>query len=183
MQYANPRILVHWHNLHCHIVQTVFDLSFCFQLIMLNIKFNPLKCFFGSEGHVALDRNPGPGYDTLLLRMIPGDLLSAFPHRQFHKLPGLLDSWAALPNSNPNACMPMQGGSLYHLYDGLWYDQAERRTHDLLCERRTRYRLSQPDTVWISSQADITTTCFKVRALYIYQMLKNACLVESCIVY
>ena len=54
--------------------------------------------------------------------MIPGDLLSAFPHRQFHTLPGLLDSQAALPNSNPNACMPMQGGSLYHFYDGLWYD-------------------------------------------------------------
>ena len=64
--------------------------------------------------------------------MIPGDL------------PGLLDSWAALPNSNPNACMPMQGGSLYHFYDGLWYDPAERRTHDLPCERRTRYRLSKP---------------------------------------
>ena len=79
--------------------------------------------------------------------MIPGDLLSAFPHRQFHTLPGLLDSWAALPNSNPNACMPMQGGSLYHFYDGLWYDPVERRTHDLPCERRTRYRLSQPDTV------------------------------------
>ena len=79
--------------------------------------------------------------------MIPGDLLSAFPHRQFHTLPGLLDSWAALPNSNPNACMPMQGGSLYHFCDGLWYDPAERRTHDLPCERRTRYRLSQPDTV------------------------------------
>ena len=79
--------------------------------------------------------------------MIPGDLLSAFPHRQFHTLPGLLDSWAALPNSYPNACVPMQGGSLYHFYDGLWYDPAERRTHDLPCERRTRYRLSQPDTV------------------------------------
>ena len=79
--------------------------------------------------------------------MIPGDLLSAFPHRQFHTLPGLLDSRAALPNSNPNACMHMQGGSLYHCYDGLWYDPAERRTHDLPCERRTRYRLSQPDTV------------------------------------
>ena len=79
--------------------------------------------------------------------MIPGDLLSAFPHRQFHTLPGLLDSWAALPNSNPNACMPMQGGSLYHFYDGLWYDPADRRTHDLPCERRTRYRLGQPDTV------------------------------------
>ena len=79
--------------------------------------------------------------------MIPGDLLSAFPHRQFHTLPCLLHSWAALPNSNPNACMPMQGGSLYHFYDGLWYDPAERRTHDLPCERRSRYRLSHPDTV------------------------------------
>ena len=78
--------------------------------------------------------------------MIPGDLLSAFPHRQFHTLPGLLDSWAALLNSNPDACVPLQGGSLYHFYDGLWYDPAERRTHDLPCERRTRYRLSQPDT-------------------------------------
>ena len=112
--------------------------------------FNPLQCFFGSEGHVALDRNPGPGYDTLFLRMIPGDLLSAFPHRQFNTLPGLLDSWAALPNSNPNACMPMrQGGSLYYFYDGLWYDPAERRTHDLPCERRTRYRLSQPNRIEI----------------------------------
>ena len=83
--------------------------------------------------------------------MIPGDLLSAFPHRQFHTLPGLLDSWAALPNSNPNACMPMQGGSLYHFYDGLWYDPAERRTHDLPCERRTRYRLSQPDSAPVMS--------------------------------
>ena len=79
--------------------------------------------------------------------MIPGDLLSAFPHRQFHTLPGLLDSWAALPNSYPNALRAMQGGSLSHFYDGLWYDPVERRTHDLPCERRTRYRLSQPDTV------------------------------------
>ena len=86
--------------------------------------------------------------------MIPGDFLSAFPHRQFHTLPGLLDSWAALPNSNPNACMPLQGGSLYHSYDGLWYDPAERRTHDLPCERRTRYRLSQPDTVNIGTALD-----------------------------
>ena len=67
--------------------------------------------------------------------------------RQFHTLPGLLDSWAALPNSNPKACVPMQGGSLYHFYDGLWYDPAEWRTHDLPCERRTCYRLNQPDTV------------------------------------
>ena len=81
--------------------------------------------------------------------MIPGDRLSAFPHRQFNTLPGLLDSWAALPNFYPNACKPLQGGNLYHFYDGLWYDTVERRTHDLPCERRTRYRLSQPDTVTI----------------------------------
>ena len=72
------------------------------------VMINPY--FFGSEGHVALDKNPGPGYHTLLLRLIPGDLLSACPHRQFHTLPGLL---AALPNSNPNALRAMQGGSLY----------------------------------------------------------------------
>ena len=48
----------------------------------------------------------------------------------------------------------MQGGSLYHFYDGLWYDPAERRTHDLPCERRTRYRLSQPDTVRFVSTDD-----------------------------
>ena len=88
--------------------------------------------------------------------MIPGDLLSAFPHRQFHTLPGLLESWAALPNSNPSACMPKQGGSLYHFYDGLWYDPAERRTHALPCERRTRYRLSQPDTVVSSDPSCIS---------------------------
>ena len=46
--------------------------------------------------------------------MIPGDLLSACPHRQVLTLSGLLDSRAALPNSYPNACVPMQGGSLYH---------------------------------------------------------------------
>ena len=92
---------------------------------------------FGTEGHVALDRNPGPGYDTLLLRLIPGDLLSAFPHRQFQTLPSLLESRAAMPNSYPNALRAMQGCRLYHFYNGLWYDLVRRRTHNLLCERRT----------------------------------------------
>ena len=66
-----------------------------------------------SEGHVALDRNPGLGYYTLLLQLITGYILSAYPHRQFHTLPGLLDSRAALSNSYPNACVPIQGDSLY----------------------------------------------------------------------
>ena len=98
--------------------------------------------------------------------MIPGDLSSAFPHRQFHTLQGLLDSWAALPNFYPNALRAMQGGSLYHFYDGLWYDPAKRRTHDLPCERRTRYRLSQPDTVRLLSSSNQNQfkfgTCFIV---------------------
>ena len=56
---------------------------------------------FGIEGHVAIDRNPGPGYNTLLLQLIPRNLLSGCHHRQFHTLPSLLDSWAALSNSYP----------------------------------------------------------------------------------
>ena len=69
-----------------------------------------------------------------------------------------LDSWAALPNSYPNALRAMQGGSLYHFYYGLWYDPAERRTHDLLCKRRTCYRLSQPNTVRATQVCHATDT-------------------------
>ena len=89
-----------------------------------------MESFFGSEGHAALERNQAVGYYTLLLRMISGELFSACPHRQFHTLSGLLDSRAALSNSYPNALRAMQGGSLYHFYDGLWYDPARTRTHD-----------------------------------------------------
>ena len=40
--------------------------------------------FFAIKDFVALDRSPGPGYNTLLLQLIPGDLLpvSACPYRQ-----------------------------------------------------------------------------------------------------
>ena len=99
---------------------------------------NPFECFFGREGHVALDRNPGLGYNTLLLHLIPGDVLSACPHGQFHTYPVLLDNRAVLSNSYPNACVPIQGGSLYYLSEGLWYDPVGTLTHDLSCERRTR---------------------------------------------
>ena len=62
--------------------------------------------------------------------MIPGDLLSACPHRQFHTLPSLLDSWAALPNSNPNACVPMQGVSLHHFM--MVFGMTRPRGHDFV---------------------------------------------------
>ena len=64
-----------------------------------------LMCLFGIEGHVALDRNPGPGYNTLLLWLIPGDLLSACPHRHFTHYPDL-NNWVALSNSYSKALVP-----------------------------------------------------------------------------
>ena len=54
-------------------------------------------------------------------------------------------SRAALSNSYSNALRAVQGGSLYHFYDDLWYDSvgtkptSERRTH-------LRVPLRQPDT-------------------------------------
>ena len=80
--------------------------SGCAPDLSIYLFINPLESFFYIEGHVAQDKNPGPGYNTLLLRLIPGDLLSACPHRQFHTLPGLLNSRAALSNSYPNAYVP-----------------------------------------------------------------------------
>ena len=61
---------------------------------------NPSECFYGIEGHEALDINQGPGYDTLLLQLISGDLQIACPKRQFHTVPDFLDSRAVLSKSN-----------------------------------------------------------------------------------
>ena len=65
----------------------------------------PLEYLLGIQGHAQLDRS-GPGYNTILLRSIPGDLYIVCPHRQFH----------ALPRGNT----VRQWGSLYNLYDGFW---------------------------------------------------------------
>ena len=67
---------------------------------------NPFKCFFGIKGHVALDRNPGPGYNTIRLRLISGDLLNEYHNTQFHTLPGLQDSRTELSNFYPDPCVP-----------------------------------------------------------------------------
>ena len=61
------------------------------------------------QDHVAIDRNPGPGYSKLLLRLIPGNILSGCPHRQFHRLPGLKNGRAGLPNPYPKR-IEYQGG-------------------------------------------------------------------------
>ena len=38
--------------------------------------------FFGIEVHVPLDRNPGPGYNTIFLRLIPEYLNHACHYRR-----------------------------------------------------------------------------------------------------
>ena len=95
------------HVCYCNIILEVGCIVYQFYHIQFTLirLIHKLECFFGINGHVALDKNPGPGNDTLLLQLILGDLLSACPHRQFHILPGLLYSRAALSNSYPNACM------------------------------------------------------------------------------
>ena len=64
----------------------------------------PLECSLGIICHVALHvhRNPGVGFNTLLMQLSPGDLYIACPQRQFHTLHSLSHSQAALPNSYPN---------------------------------------------------------------------------------
>ena len=112
------------------------------------IMINPLKCLFGIKGHVALDRNLGLGYNTLLLRLIPADLLSACLHRQFHTLPGLLDTRAAL--LTPTLTHECQAGRQFvPFYDGLWYDQAWAQTCNLPHLMLTSLRPHQPDTVYM----------------------------------
>ena len=60
-------------------------------------------------------RNPGLGYDTLLLRLTPGDLYNACPHRQFNTLLGLLDSLAA-----PTLMLTCQAGWQFVPFQILW---------------------------------------------------------------
>ena len=90
---------------------------------------------FGIKGHVALDINPGQGYNTLVLRLIPGDLYIACHHGQFHKLPGLLHSQVALPNSYPHACMP-SSETVYTIFIMVFVMTLPPRTRDLPYERR-----------------------------------------------
>ena len=54
--------------------------------------------------HLALDKDPGLGYNILLLRLIKGDFQSA--NRQFH-------GRFVLPISYPNACVPSRGLVVY----------------------------------------------------------------------
>ena len=97
------------------------------------LKIGPLQCFFGFEYHVAINRNPGSWYKTLLLRSIPGYLFSVCLHRHFRILSGL--KTVELHCQTFTLMLVCQaGGSLYHFYNGLWCDPAWVQTRDLLHE-------------------------------------------------
>ena len=92
------------------------------------------------EGHVALDRNLGPGYDTLMID--PGGLLS--PRRQFHTLPGLFDIRASLSNPFPKTLRTMQGASctIFMMVFGITRPGGELTTYceaDTLTTKPTRH--------------------------------------------
>ena len=93
--------------------------DFLFEILIRFNSVNPLEYFCGIEGHIALDINLRQAYNTLFLRLIPGDLSSA---RQFNTLPGLLDIRAALSDSYPNAhrsppaCFSHNGWRSVHVF-------------------------------------------------------------------
>ena len=58
-----------------------------------------VMCLISASIQKKKDRNPGTGYNILLLRLIPGYLLSAFPYTVPYRQ-------AALSNSYPYACVP-----------------------------------------------------------------------------
>ena len=75
----------------------------------VNCLNHQFESFFGIESHVALDRNLGPGYNTLLLQLNPGEINCACPHGQFHTqfLPALNTVGLHCQTLTPdNACIP-----------------------------------------------------------------------------
>ena len=58
--------------------------------------------------------------------MIPGDLLSAFPHTVPHTTRHFRQSGCTVKLLSQRMCA-IQGGSLFHFYDGIWYELAGRK--------------------------------------------------------
>ena len=90
--------------------------------------------------------------------MIPGDILSAFPHRQFHTLPGLLDSWAALPNSYPNTCVPCREAvcTIFMMVFGMTRLGGELTTYRARSEHATDW--ASPTRFWFCGFFQLPTT-------------------------
>ena len=125
------------------------DLSLCY-LLMWNVTLEYTATHFNVLGETR-PGNPSPTFHTqqrTLNLMVVNSWKLSRKYRTNRVLnPGPVVCESTTLSARPQRLPAMQGGSLYHFYDGLWYDPAERRTHDLPCERLTRYRLRQPDTV------------------------------------
>ena len=97
-----------------------------------------LLVFFGIEGHVAIDRNPGPRNNILLLRLFQGiskELVTIYS--SIHYPACYTFGLQCQTPIQTHACQG-GGGSLCHFYNGLRYYPAGTRTHDLPHESRTR---------------------------------------------
>ena len=92
---------------------------------------NPLQCFLGTKGHVALDRSPG--HDTLLLRLTT-DLDQSVPHTTWSlETVGL--------HRYTNACLPSKEAVCTN-DDGLWHEHATNHEADLLTIKPSQQGLS-----------------------------------------
>ena len=102
---------------------------------MIDWMIFPLKWFFCIEGYVALDRNPGPGYNTLHLRFIPRDLYSSCPNSQFQTLRDLLHSQVELSNSYRYACGPSMEVvcTIFTMFFGMTRPESEPTNYHVRC--------------------------------------------------
>ena len=115
---------------------------------------NPFKCFFSIKGHVALDRTLRPGYPTLAID----------PRSSFKCMSPYIDSSTHLTAFYTVRLLPYrmcakQGGSLYHLYDVLWYDPAGTQTCTFLessCQWATENPLGGSVIAYIPSHKSLS---------------------------
>ena len=103
-----------------------------------NVSMIVISLFSGIEGHAAPNINPGPGYNTLLLRLNPGDLYVRVPiNCSIHYSVLFTVRLHCQTPTLMRAC---------HLYDGILCDPTRTWTYDLQ-QRRTRYTLSHIDAM------------------------------------
>ena len=112
--------------------------------------------------HGALGRNPRAGYNTLHLRIFPRYFLSACPHRQFHTLPGFLDSHVAWSNSYP-MCQVGRQFVPFLWWSLVWPSQGANLPH----ERQTRLTLSQPEAVEENLKSSSSFQRYHIHFLYV----------------
>ena len=112
-----------------------------------------------------------------LLQLIPGDLLSACPHRQFHTLPGLLVSRAALSKPNPNTCVECRKAvcTIFMVVFGITLWGREPTTYQIYPRKWGRkvcfHQLSHLHTI-VRELAEIYIAC-RVQKVWLFKTYKG----------